>query len=552
MAARTRSAIGRATMGMAAGTLLSRVTGFLRVAALAYALGGDRLTDAYTLANNTPNIVYDLVIGGVLSATLIPVFVDRLTRRDENEAWEAISAVVTIAGVVMVALTVVFELAAPVLIRLYAPGASQANQAELSAATSLLRTFAPQLALYGFIALATALANARRRFLAPMFSPVANNLIVTGILLAVPHVAADLSVHNLVAHRTAFMLLGWGTTAGVAAQLLVQLPSLRLGGVRLRWRWDPGHEAVRAVVRLSGWTFGFVAANQVALWIVLVLANRHGSDVTVYNYGYTFFQLPYGIVAVSVMSAIQPEMAAAWSRGDLEAFRRRLSQGLRSILAILVPAAAGYVLLAHQVVNLLIGHGHLGPQTSHLTGSVVAIFALGLPGFSAYLLFMRAYQAMQDTRTVFFLYLVENGVNVVVALALYPVAGVRGLAASLSAAYTVAAVVTAFDLRRRLGRMEGTGLAVSLVRVAASSVIMAVVVALVVAALPVTGHGLALAAQVVAAMVAGIVAYFGSATVFARRAGRPPRRLGRVRPRRSKPRPRGDRPRRPARNAGRR
>src|SRR5665213_4280829 len=120
-------------------------------------------------------------------------------------------------------------------------------------------------------------------------------------------------VGNVSAHAGAYWLLGLGTTAGVAIQLVGQLPALGGAGIRLSWVWDPGHEVVRQMLRLSGWTFGFVAANQAALWVVLLLANRRPGDVTVWITAYTFFQLPYGIAAVSLMSAIQPALADSWA-----------------------------------------------------------------------------------------------------------------------------------------------------------------------------------------------------------------------------------------------
>lgn len=519
---------------MAVGTLLSRLTGFGRIIALAFVLGRHGLADAYNLANTTPNIIYDLVLGGVLAATLVPVFVQRTADRSEDEAWDAISAVASLAAVLLVGLTVVFEIVAPLLIRVYSVGAAHGSAAQQSAATSLLRLFAPQLLFYGLISLTTALLNTRRSFVAPMFSPIANNLLVTGALLAVPHVAHGLTVQSIQHHAGALYLLGLGTTAGVVIQLLGQLPALRSAGVRLRWLWAPHHEAVRAVLRLSGWTFGFVAANQVALWVMLVLANHHpgSGDVSAYTYAWAFFQLPYGIVAVSIMSAIQPELAEMWTLGRLGDFRRTLARGLRSTTAIIVPAAIGYVLLARAIIELLLRHGRFTTADSHSTGAVLALFALGLPGFCAFLLLTRAYQAMQDTRTVFYLYLIENAINVAAGVALYSVMGVRGLALSVSIAYTVAAGVALVDIRRRLGGVSGPMLARSAGRIGAAGALMGVAVALVEAAMPANQLGLVLAGEVVVSVVVGVVVYFGAAGVLASMSGRKPPHQGRPAPKR--------------------
>jgi putative peptidoglycan lipid II flippase len=472
-------AVARNTAVMAAGTVLSRVTGFGRLMALAYAFNFTRLTDAYVLANNTPNIVYELVLGGILSATLIPVFVDLLATRDEDEAWEGISSVVSAAAVVLVALAVLFALAAPWVIGLYTVGRDDPTVADQRAiATFLLVLFAPQVFLYGVISIGTALGNTRRRFAAPMFAPIVNNLVVIGVLVAVPRVAGSLATASIRHDTGALLLLGLGTTAGVAAHAAVQVLSLRGAGIRLRPRWDLRHPAVARVVRLSGWTFGFAAANQVALYVVLVLANRgDAGDVTTYQAGQVFFLLPHGVFTVSIMTALLPDLAQRWSQGDVAAFRARVSQGLRSILVVLVPAAVGYLVLARPIVHVALDHGAFRASSAEKTADVLVLFAIGLPWFSAYLMLMRAYQAMQDTRSMFLLYAVENAVNIGLALVLHPVLGVQGLALSYAVAYLVGTVAAAAHLRRRLGGLDGARVGRTLAGVAVAAAVMAAVVA---------------------------------------------------------------------------
>src|SRR5579862_2931360 len=188
LAAADTQRLQRATVWMAAGTAVSRVTGLLRIIALAYALGATHLADAYNLSNTTPNMLYDIVLGGILAATFIPVFVDRLATRNEREAWRAISSVVTISVVAIIVMTVVFWIIAPEVITAYTAfghsGLSAARLAQEKAiASTLLRWFVPQVALYGLIALMTALLNTRRRFAAPMWVPIANNVVVIIVLL---------------------------------------------------------------------------------------------------------------------------------------------------------------------------------------------------------------------------------------------------------------------------------------------------------------------------------------------------------------------------------
>ena len=498
---------------MAAGTTLSRLTGFGRVFALAYALGLTRTTDAYNLANTTPNIVYELVVGGVLSATLLPVFVRMHATENDEEAWRGTSAVVTVVLAAVAVLSLVLLVAAPLIIHLYTLASSgEAARHQREVATTLLRYFAPQVVLYGMVTVATALLHARRRFAVPMFAPVLNNLVVIGVLLALPHVVDDLSIDALRHDAGALAFLGLGTTAGVAAMALPQvLAVLRHHRRNLRPRWEPGHPAVRTVLRLSAWTFGFTIANQVAYWVVLVLANRESGDLSAYQAAYQyFFLLPHGIIAVSVMSALQPDLAERWSVGDVDAFRGRLSTGLRSIIATLVPAAVGYIVLARPIVRLLLEHGAMSAGDARTVADVLAVMAVGLPAFSAFLLLVRAFQAMQDTRTVFVLYVVENAINVALAFALYPAFGVQGLAAAFAAAYLGGTGAAVLAMRRRTAGIDGRAVAITAARVVAASAVMAAAAGA--SSILIGGDtGARLIARVGVGVVAGVTVYLAAA-----------------------------------------
>jgi putative peptidoglycan lipid II flippase len=475
----TRARVRRASLVMAAGTVLSRATGFGRVLALAYAAGFFRLADTYNIANTTPNIVYELVLGGVLSATLVPLFVERLAV-DDDESWEAVSAIVGVAVVALAVLTAVVAIGAPLIVHLYTFRVSGSTGRDQQAvATTLLRLFAPQILFYGLITLSTALLHARRRFAATSLTPVLNNLVVIGVLVSLPHVMRTTTLAALRHDVGAQLLLGLGTTAGVLVQAVALLPSLRAAGTRLRVRWHPGHPAVRRLLALSGWTIGFVVANQVALWAVLALANGENGGVSVYQSAYMFFLLPHAVIAVSLMTALLPELAERWSARDRDGYRRHLVDGLRVDLFLLVPAAIGYVVLASHLGDVARANGYGSSSSAVRLFHVLPAFAVGLPGFSAYLLLMRAYQAMQDTRSMFLLYCVENAVNIALAVALFAADGVRGLAFAYSVAYTVATVVSLAHLRRRVGAIDARPLLATVARAGVASAVMAVVLVVV-------------------------------------------------------------------------
>jgi putative peptidoglycan lipid II flippase len=503
-AATSTAGLVRSSAVVAAGTALSRVTGLLRIAAIGYALGTLRLADAYNTANNTPNILFELVLGGILSATLVPVFVGCFADDDED----GISAVITVAVVALAALTVTAIVAAPLIFRAYTWRSTTAQADELaSVGVPLLRLLLPQIFFYGLTALGTALLNARRKFGVPAFAPVLNNVVVCTALVVFARTAGQDPTLSDVRHdRGLLWLLGAGTTAGIIAMTVVLWPAVRRSGARLRWRFAPKERSVRRVAALSGWTVGYVAVNQIALAIVVALALRQPGDQAAYTYAFVFFQLPHGLFAVSIMTTFVPDLASLAARADWEGYRDRFGLGLRLLLLVLVPASVGYFLLGRPLVTALLARGALDTAAAERVGDTLAAFALGLVGFSIYLFALRGFYALQDTRTPFFLNVLENGLNIVLALLVVGALEVQGLALSYSAAYAVAAVAALLTLRRRTGGLELHRALATAVKVVVAAAAMAVVVLAVRAAVGgSSGSGAALRAAT--GVVAGAATY---------------------------------------------
>ncbi len=469
----SETSLVRSSALVAAGTALSRVTGFVRIAAIAYALGATTLAGTYSYANEAPNIVYELLLGGVLTATLVPLFVKYHESRDDDAA----SAIFTVAIVALAAITVIGVIAAPWIVDLYTlnvHGPTLGAQQEL--ATSLLRLFMPQMLFYGIVTLATAMLNARRRFLAAAFAPVLNNVVVIAVFLALPRIAdGSLTVRNVLDDDGLILLIGLGTTAGVVVMGLALLPPLARLHARLRFlpRWR--HPAVIAMLRLSGWTVGYVIANQVALLVVTVLANGTDGGPFIYISAYAFFQLPHGLFAVSLMTTFTPEMATSAARRDLSALRAQLSRGIRLAAVVIVPAAALYIGLARPIIVALLQRGAFSAGDASAVADTLVAFAVGLLPFSIYLFAMRAFYARHDTFTPFWLNCIENAVNIVLAFPLYAWLGIPGLALAFALAYFVGAGVTLGVLRVRLGGIDGARVASSLTRIVAAGVVVGAV-----------------------------------------------------------------------------
>jgi len=501
----------RSSATVGAGTALSRVTGLARTLVMAWALGLTQLADAYNLANTTPNVVYDLLLGGVLAATLVPVLVTQVQHDDDD----AVSAILTVLTTLLVVVTAVAVVAAPLILRAYTWDLDEATRlAQETVAIPLLRLFLLQIFFYGITTLASAVLNAHRRFALAAFAPVLNNIVVIGVLVAVPWVAGGFPTLEQVADDAGLLLLlGLGTTAGIVAMALVLLPGVaRLPG-HLRWNFAPRHPAVTKILRLSGWTFGYVLTNQAGFVLLLALAiGTEPGAVSAWSYAYLFFQLPYGLFAVSIMTTFLPELADAYSAGEGDRFSSRFADGLRLILLVVLPSAIVLAALALPMVDVLFERGSFDGASTVITADALAAFAFGLPGFAAYLFVMRGFYARTDTRTPFLVNLAETATTVAIAVPLTARYGLTGTVAAFGIGYAVFAVVAAVALHRRLCSEAGGATTASpghgLAAIGVAGVAMAVVTTGVATLIDARGSAMQVG-EIVAASVVGALAYLG-------------------------------------------
>jgi putative peptidoglycan lipid II flippase len=510
----------RNTAVMSIGTALSRLTGFLRVTAAAAALGSGVVASAYNAANVTPNIVYELVLGGVLTSVFVPVFVEWLEERGRDQAWELARRVLTLALIGLTAIAALAIAFAPLIMRLYYVGADPATRDEsIALGTFFLRWFMPQIVFYGVGAIATGLLNANRRFAAPMFAPILNNLTVIATFVAFIWIQAGREVTPDTVTSGQKLLLAFGTTLGVAAMTLALWPSLRSIGFRWRPRVGIDDEGVRRLARLAAWVAVYVAANQVAYVVVLILAGQEKSWYTIYSYAFILFQLPYAIFAVSIFTALVPPMAGRWADRDVDGLRRLLSQGLRMTAVVVLPAAAGYLAIALPITRLILGHGQFRAGAVEVTAQTLRAFALGLVFFAAFQLLTRTFYSMQDSRTPALINVASASVNIALDL-LYVNGlglGVQGLALGHASTYTFSTIVSILVLRRRLGRLDGRRIASSVGRIgvgAAAAAAAAWSVARLVGHAVGTEQVAGQVLQVAAAVCAGVLAFLGVALML--------------------------------------
>ena len=451
---RPGASVLQANVVVAAGTALSRLTGFARFALFGVIFGRAALWDAYNAANNSPNMVYELLLGGVLSATLVPVF----TRLFHDEDDESIGAVVGTSLVAVAGLTVLGVAAAPWIFRLSSFRVSGAVDADdyRSLGASLARVFLIQILFYGASALWGALLNTRKRFFAPAWAPILSNVaIIVSLILAKMQLKPGEDGFIEALNNTGFRYtLAIGATTGIALQALVLIPAMRSAGIRLRFRADFRHPAVRQVFRLSTWTLGFAAANIVSSQIVQNLAQPGSGNASAYTLAYTFFQLPHALLAMSILTTFIPDLAGSVRRGDRFAFVDRMSFGIRTIALITVPAGFGLFALRRPIVGALLQHGQFTSLDALVTSRALAGFALGLGGFSIYMFVLRGFYSHRDTKTPFKLNLVENLLNIIFAVIFVGPFGVLGLGLAFALAYVLTALLAIQVLQYKVNGFE--------------------------------------------------------------------------------------------------
>ncbi len=468
------SSLFKSNLAVATGTAMSRITGVVRVAVLGAVLGTpSAVADAYDLANGTPNMIYELLLGGVLSSSLVPLF----TRLHEERDDEGTSAVITVSVLVMGAITVAATLAAPLVFRLYSLLVSTAVDASeyRHVGTILARIFLVQIFFYGLNALASALLNARRRFFAAAWVPTLSNIVIIASLLLVPRVTdgAVPTLQDVLDNSRLRWLLGGGATIGIAVMAVALLPALAAAKVRLRFKPDFHHPAVRTLRNLSGWALGYVVANQIAIIVIRNLLRGGDGSVFAYSRAYLWFVLPHGLLAVSIATTFLPEMSSAITRKDRPALIDRTSLGIRLIAFVTMPAGFGLFVLRRSIIGAAFEHGNVSAADALQTSRVLGGFALGLVGFSVYLFVLRLFYAHHDARTPFVINVFENGINIVLALLLVDRYGLLGLGLSFALAYLVCSLWAMQIASYKVPGFPLRTLLIGLARMLLASVVMA-------------------------------------------------------------------------------
>jgi putative peptidoglycan lipid II flippase len=440
-------------MGVA--TAVSRSFGLLRVLVIAAVLGTTYLGNTFQASNSVANVLFELLAAGALSAVLVPSFVDLFDRGRQVEAERLAGGLLGIALVGLGAVALAGIVLAPALARALTAGNRNAEIAaqQRELATYLLRFFVPQVLLYAYGAIATAVLYARRRFAITAAAPIASTIVIVGCLVAFRLQAGARPGFDLSGSER--LLLAVAGSGGAAAFVGVLAIACRATGFRLWPRRPDRDPEIRRLLRLSFWGVFLNAGTGILLGAALVIGNSVEGGVVAYQAAFVFFLAPYAILAQPILTAILPEISGEAARGEMDAFAASVRRALDSMALLVVPASVAFIVFAAPAMKI-VSFGAVSDRGVILLAAGVASLGLGLYAYGAFLLLARAYYALGDSRTPAIAAVVTAAAGVLVmavgAARTHGAAKVAALGIGHSAAYTAGAIALGVGLSRRTGR----------------------------------------------------------------------------------------------------
>jgi putative peptidoglycan lipid II flippase len=456
-----QTGIAQAAGLIALGSISSRVLGLVREQLIAYLFGATGLVSAFGVANKVPKMIYELLVGGMLSAALVPVFSQVTEQEGRPALWALFSRVASLLAVMLAGLVLLLEVLAPQVAWLLGGGFDPELQAALA---RMLRIITPAVLLFGLSGVVTALLYTLHRFSYTAFAAAVFNL---GIIIAAPILAGRLDAYSLAV----------GVLLGSMLQLLIQIPGLRDG--RFRFRLDLSDPALRRILVLYlPIALGLIVSN-IQVGIDQRLASSTGeSSIAWMDRATTLIQLPHGMVAVAISLAVLPTLSRFSAAGDQEGFRRTLGLGLRLVLVLIVPATLGLLVLAEPITSLLFQHGRFTARDTFWTAWALRYYLAGLIFAAIDWPLNYAFYARQDTLTPALVGVLSVGVYLVVALALLKPMGMLGLVLADSAKHFSHATTMLILTWRRIGNMSDQRLGQTALKALLASGAMALLIAL--------------------------------------------------------------------------
>jgi putative peptidoglycan lipid II flippase len=469
----------RASSIMAVGTILSRITGFFRAVLGVAVLGTALLADTYNVANTMPNILYNLLVGGALTAIFVPQLVRSFNDEDGGHGF-ASRLVTTISGILLalVALGVLF---APFLVRLYAPEFSEVGfEQQQAIAVAFTRYCLPQIFFLGLFTMLGQVANARGSFAPLMWAPIANNLVVIAVFGGFLAFERTISVETITVFQ--IQLLGWGTTAGVVIQALILIPVVHRSGIKLRPIF--GVKGLGKSFSLAGWTLIYVLISQLGYLVTVNVATAAavrsakagittGVGFTPYTSAYYIMLLPYSIVTISIVTALLPHLSKLAIEKKVNDVRLQLVRAIKMVGVVTVPSAIALFFFGPMITEVL--YMGISLEDSRYIGYVLSALALGLVPFSINLILVRGFNAFEDTKTqvvsIFIINLISVLLSYIFLWKLKSDVVTIGLGVAFSLSYIVGLSITLRLIKKHIGHLSVRDFAGQHLRLIAASII---------------------------------------------------------------------------------
>ncbi|WP_273484644.1 murein biosynthesis integral membrane protein MurJ [Desulforamulus ruminis] len=429
--------IARAALVVAVINLLSRILGFVREQAIAYMFGATSTTDAYVVAFNIPYTVFAIIIGA-LAVVVIPVFNEYVAKGQKEEAWRLFNTVITLVVLIFAAFTAVGIFAAPLLVKLTAPGLDPGTAALAARLTAIML---PILIFYGLATVFQGLLNANQVFAIPALSTSVTNVVIIASALTL---GGWYGVEGLAA----------GTVVGFILAALIQVPKLKQQGFRYKFSTDWRHPGVRKVLYLVMPVAIGTSLNQIYLIIDRILASGLAAgSISALNYANRLILMPIGFFVLAVGTAFYPTI----TRLAAEKKQRELSEtvvgAFRLVTLFALPAGVGLLVLATPIIQLLFEHGKFDARATEMTAIALVFYSIGLVGQAANIILTRGFYAQQDTKTPVKLMAVTVVVNLIFSLLLIGPLKHGGLALANSIASLLNTVMLSYYLNKRIPGM---------------------------------------------------------------------------------------------------
>ncbi len=480
----TNARVAGASGILALGNICSRLLGLTREIVLTFLFGATGAVDALQVAIIVPKAMYDLLIGGHINGAIVPVLSDVITLRGKDELWRVVSALVSLVIAALALLVVLIEVFAPQIVPLVAPGADLATR---RLAIQLLRLTAPSLLFLSLFAVFSGALFALRSFTLPAFAGVVFNGCIVLVTLALappvawqPTLAARVEVFPFIFARPAagIMVVALGWLTGAVAQMILQMPGLRLRRLRLSLNWR--HPALKSIALLYlPVMFSLSMDTLIIRPFSYRLASLTGDGgIAIMNWATTLVQFPQGLVATAISIAILPTLArqsAQMTAGAQRAFKDTLGLGLRLATTLILPAATGLFVLATPIIALLFENGAFLAADTEITAQALRLYLIGLPFAAIDLLLVYAFYARKDTLTPALIGIVSLLSYMGVALLLFERYGLFSLMVADSVKHFVHAAISAVLLWRRLDGFGAQRLRRTLFKSALASLVMAAI-----------------------------------------------------------------------------